>query len=206
TPSVRSAAATPFATPTAPTVVTLSPGSAYAPAGLSGSWSGGSSGGGSTSNGTLWYDWNYTAGSSASANTVYANSGASISAGVGTYRFQVRACNPGGCSSYAASNQSTVSSPVWNVQVDNANTCAQRSSTSGGLDVGCASPNNVWIPANANLTVTCHVTWNVTVIDTYPSVFYYISTGTYSGFYVAQRTLGPTWDDPGYIPPGMPSC
>ncbi|MER3387589.1 Ig-like domain-containing protein [Microcella pacifica] len=208
TASARSMSATPFATPTAPSSVTLSPANAYAPASLSASWTGGSTGGGSTANQTLWFNWRYVEGSSATNQSrVYANSGAAIQANnPGTFQVQVQACNPAGCSSgWTSSNTATVSNPVWTVQVDAADTCAQRNGSAAGMP-GCAEPVNTWIPANTNLTVTCHVEWNLTVLGDYPSTWYYISSGPYSGYYVAQRTLRAPWDPAGYVPSGMPSC
>ncbi len=112
TASSNSAVNVPYGVPSAPRSVTLEANKYTATASLSANWSSPSDrGGGSTGSQTLWYDWRYVQGSSASSTSpVYSTSGANLSVGAGTYRVEVRACNPVGCSHFSGSWES--SNPV----------------------------------------------------------------------------------------------
>ncbi len=97
---------TPYGTPSAPTNAVLNTNSATATATITPSWSGSADAGG----GSVTYQWNFTQGSSASGSTG-GTSGSSQSVGAGSYTFQVRACNPAGCSGYATSNTQVIAPP-----------------------------------------------------------------------------------------------
>jgi large repetitive protein len=97
---------TPYGVPTIPTNVVLSTNSATANATITPTWSGpGDSGGGS-----LTFEWAYTQGVSGSDSTA-GNVGAAQVVGQGNYAFQVRACNPGGCSAFAGASVSIAAPP-----------------------------------------------------------------------------------------------
>ncbi len=96
---------TPYGTPSAPRNPYLSGGST-ATASIRGNWSTPSTTGG----GSITYEWAFTQGSTRSGTTT-GTSGSYISVGAGTYRFQVRACNPAGCSSWVGSGGKTITNP-----------------------------------------------------------------------------------------------
>lgn len=97
---------TPYGTPSAPTNPALNTNSSTATATVTPSWSGPADNGG----GSITYEWNFTQGSSASGSTT-GTSGGGQSVGAGDYAFQVRACNPGGCSAYASSASVHINPP-----------------------------------------------------------------------------------------------
>jgi hypothetical protein len=99
-------AVVPFGTPSAPTNPVISTNSSTATATITPSWSGPVDAGG----GAITYQWNFTQGSSASGSTT-GTSGNSQNVGAGDYTFQVRACNPGGCSGYATSSSVHINNP-----------------------------------------------------------------------------------------------
>lgn len=88
---------TPYGTPSVPAGPVLSTNSSTAPATITPQWSAPADNGG----GAITYEWNFTQGSSASGSTG-GTSGNGQSVGAGDYTFQVRACNPGGCSGYVS--------------------------------------------------------------------------------------------------------
>ncbi|MCU1578462.1 MAG: fibronectin type protein [Rhodoglobus sp.] len=194
---------TPYGTPSPPTGQVLSTNSAYATATITPEWFAPSDNGG----GSITYQWNFTQGSGASGSTG-GTSGSGQSVGQGDYTFQVRACNPGGCSAFVSASRHIDVPPTWSVNVDAADSCAQQTNAVPGQTTGCkASNGHTWIPAGTGLTVSCYVSWsNLSVAGEVPSIWYYISTGSYSGYYVAHRTLAPPNDPNGYVPSGMPGC
>jgi len=105
TASARSTSETPYGTPSNPGAPTLSQNSAYAPAGLAGSWAPSPQTGG----GAVTYSWRFTQGSGATGNsgtTASANFG---QFGAGSYSFEVQACNAGAiCSGWVGSNSVSV--------------------------------------------------------------------------------------------------
>lgn len=105
TASARSASETPYGTPSNPGAPTLSQGSAVAPSSLSGSWAPSAQTGG----GAVTYNWQFIAGSAATGSSGTSSSANFGSFGVGTYRFQVQACNAGGiCSGWVQSNSVSI--------------------------------------------------------------------------------------------------
>jgi hypothetical protein len=96
----------PYGTPSAPTNPVLNTNSSTATATITPSWSGPADAGG----GSITYQWNFTQGSSASGSTG-GTSGNSQNVGAGDYAFQVRACNPAGCSGYSGSGSVHINNP-----------------------------------------------------------------------------------------------
>lgn len=105
TASSRSAAEIPYGTPSAPTSPSLNPSSgAVANASLTGAWGASADTGG----GAVTYAWRFIQGSSGSGSTA-STSSFLVTAGAGSYRYEVRACNAGGlCSAWVASNTISV--------------------------------------------------------------------------------------------------
>jgi hypothetical protein len=211
TASTRSASEIPYGTPSAPGTPSMSA-DGYAPTTLRASWSPVADTGG----GAVRYQWRYsgTTGPAPAFSGFDLTSNRTIDSnvGAGNYRIEVRACNAAQiCGPWSApSNQvSVVNQPVWNVQVDAAQTCAQTNSGFVGPPA-CNQTGATWIPANTTLSVTCYVVWDIGVLaggtTVNPSTWYRISSGQYAGYYVAQRTLRSPWDPPGYVIPGMPGC
>lgn len=91
---------TPYGTPSVPTGQVLNTNSSTATAVITPQWSSPADDGG----GAITYEWNFTQGIGASGSTS-GTSGNGQSVGQGDYTFQVRACNPGGCSGYVAASR-----------------------------------------------------------------------------------------------------
>ncbi len=103
---------TPYGTPSTPTNPVINTNSPTATATITPSWSGPADSGG----GAITYQWNFTQGSSASGSTS-GTSGGGQNVGAGDYTFQVRACNPGGCSAYATSATRHINPPPMVVTI-----------------------------------------------------------------------------------------
>ncbi len=208
---------TPYGTPAAPTNLQFS-GGTYAPTALTGSWASSAVDGG----GSLTYYWVINKERAASPGTYdMVNEGTtaftsttSQSVGQGNYILSVYACNPGGrCSSTSFLGPRSVAAPLppatWAVQVDNASTCSQTVFSHAGLP-NCNQTGDVWIPANAGLTVDCYAQEPLSVTTgsgtENPSTWYHISAGQFTGQYVAHLTLKPPYDSVNYVPGGMPHC
>lgn len=101
---------TPYGTPSAPTNPVLSTNRSTATATITPTWAAPADSGG----GSLTYEWAYTQGTSGNG-TVSGTSGGGQAVGAGDYTFQVRACNPGGCSTYVSASRHIDSAParVW---------------------------------------------------------------------------------------------
>jgi len=91
----------------------LSTNSSTAPATITPLWSAPADSGG----GAITYEWNFTQGIAASGTTG-GTSGTGQSVGAGDFTFQVRACNPGGCSSYASAAVHIATPPSSGVVAD----------------------------------------------------------------------------------------
>ena len=91
---------TPWGVPSAPTGQDLTTDSATAMANIVPQWSSPTDTGG----GQITYDWNYTQGASGGGSTG-GLSGSGALVGQGDYAFEVRACNPGGCSAYVGASR-----------------------------------------------------------------------------------------------------
>ncbi len=190
---------TPYGTPSVPTGQVLSTNSAYAPATITPGWSSPSNTGG----GSITYNWNFTQGISASGSTP-GTAGSGQGVGAGNYTFRVQACNPGGCSGYVTASVTITTPPTWTRTVDTQSTCAQQSLGHAGMSTNCTTPGDTWIPASTTVTVSCYAIANLNVLGENPSTWFYVSSGAYSGYYTARKTLVAGQDSSN--PPGMPSC
>jgi hypothetical protein len=139
---------TPYGTPSAPSGPNLSTNSSTATATITPTWSAPSNTGG----GSITYEWSYTAGVSGSGSTT-GTSGSARSVGEGDYTFQVRACNPGGCSGYVSDSVHINAPPP---------TIALSKGAQTGVFSGCSSGNCYYFRVNAqnftpnaNFTVNC---------------------------------------------------
>jgi len=99
---------TPYGTPSTPVNPVVNSNSSTATATITPSWSSPVDAGG----GAITYQWNFTQGSvpSPSGSTSGTSAGGE-DVGPGDYVFQVRACNPGGCSGYSVSASRHISAP-----------------------------------------------------------------------------------------------
>lgn len=143
----NSANITPYAAPSPPLSVRIDANRDYADATIYPRWSQPAATGG----GNLTYEWNYTSGASGSGSTG-AFEGQSRVVGQGSYAFQVRACNPGGCSGYVAASR-TIDAPP---PVPQTMTIARNASTGWiTLTVAGFAPNRTmsvqcWVMPGAN--------------------------------------------------------
>jgi len=97
----------PYGTPSAPTSPYVASDSSYATTNIRARWATPSNTGG----GAITYNYQWTAGISGSESTTNLYGSLRGGIGVGTYRFQVRACNPAGCSGYVSSANKVIYTP-----------------------------------------------------------------------------------------------
>lgn len=200
----------PFAAPSAPLAPgfgNLGPGGGtQAPAILTPGWYLPALDGG----GSVTYEWNFTLGLTGTppAN-VFPNStsvGLTIlqPVGVGDYAFQVRACNPGGCSDYAPSaivHINPAPPSTWNLQVDITDSCVQDQLTTTRYSPPstCTSPG-YWQPKSTMVTVNCYSdSANLNAGGDHR--FYRLTS---NGYFISQYTMLKPYDTT--LPSGMPAC
>ena len=190
---------TPYGTPSAPTNPTLSTNSTTATATITPSWSGPADSGG----GAITYQWNFTQGLPATVSgSTSGTSAPGQSVGQGDFTFQVRACNPGGCSGYVSASRRIDPAPsAWNLPVDAASSCVQdQLATSRYTPPSTCSAPGYWQAASSTVTVNCIV--NSATLSAGGNFRFYRLTS--NGYYISQYTMLAPYD--ATTPVGMPGC
>jgi len=136
---------TPYGTPSVPVNPVVNSNSSTATATIQPVWGAPTDAGG----GNVHYDWNYT---SQGTQTTTATNGPTSDVGAGDYAFQVRACNPGGCSAYVSSANRHINPPPQAVVISKGTQATSASCTSSACYQIAVSASG--FAANTTYTVT----------------------------------------------------
>jgi len=152
---------TPYGIPSEPTGPLLSPNRSTANADITPRWSGPVDDGG----GSITYEWQYTQNVSGNGTTA-GTSGGVRTVGEGTYAFQVRACNPAGCSGWVGDSVVIDPAPRSVIVTRGASASTQPGCTSGNcwflhVEVRNFAPNTTYA-ADCNAGTGYYFSQNIT--------------------------------------------